>query len=372
MLCLRLEQGILKIIVIMRKENERIIFKPDRVYFEKEALEYPLGQDLYQRFSGNNKVDIKIVDKNNTVRWLPGDNPRERFLAAKRTLVVGLRRTLKFAGCRPSAHYQLPLGSSCPGLCTYCYLHTTLGKTPTLRLYVNLEEILQVAKNYLEKRLPEDTTFEGSATSDPLALEHLSGALVKTINFFAGLDNGWFRFATKQTAVAPLLDISHNGKTRIRFSINVPYVEQKFERGVPPVSERIKAALAVRQKGYPVGFLIAPIFIFPGWQEQYSELLYSVYNHWKDYTGSNTVSVEGSDPSFELITHRFTTRGKKNIMELFPENTLPLDQEERRFKFGQFGYGKYIYHKPVFTEVKEKLVPLIEQLFEKGKVDYLV
>ncbi len=312
------------------------------------------------------------MDRRNTVRWLPGDNARERFLAAKRTLVVGVRRTLKLAGCRPSADYQLPLSTSCPGLCTYCYLHTTLGKTPTLRLYVNLEEIMQVAANYLEQRLPRTTTFEGSATSDPLALEHFSGALARTITFFAGQEKGWFRFVTKQTAVTPLLNLKHNGKTRIRFSINVPEVEQKFERGVPSVKKRIEAALAVRQKGYPVGFLIAPIFVFSGWQEQYKELIYTVHDLWKPDAADDIPPVEGFDPSFELITHRFTARAKKNIAELFPENALPHEEAERRFKFGQFGYGKYIYDKPVFAEIKEELIPLIEQLFEKGKVDYLV
>ena len=317
-------------------------------------------------------MDLKVVNRHNTVRWLPGENPRERFLAAKRTLVVGVRRTLKLAGCRPSADYQLPLSTSCPGLCTYCYLHTTLGKTPTLRLYVNLEEILQVAVKYLEQRLPQQTTFEGSATSDPLALEHFSGALAKTIIFFASQENGWFRFVTKQTSITPLLTVKHNGKTRIRFSLNVPYVEQRFERGVPPVKERIEAALTLRQKGYPVGFLIAPIFVFPGWQDQYRGLLYTLHDRWKYHTAAGVPPVEGPDPSFELITHRFTTRAKKNITELFPENALPLDEEERRFKFGQFGYGKYIYEKPVFAEIKEGLAPLINQLFENGNLDYLV
>lgn len=339
---------------------------------EEEALNYNLGKNIYERFS-QEKVDLRIVNKHNTVRGLPGKCPGERFFAAKETLVVGLRRTLKLAGCKPSAHYQLPLAGSCPGLCTYCYLHTTLGKTPTPRLYVNLEEILQQADAYIEQRLPEHTTFEGSATSDPLAFEHISSALAGTIVYFAGRGKGWFRFATKQTAVTSLLHLEHGGKTRIRFSVNVPFVEQEYERGVPAVKERIDAALSVRQAGYPVGFLIAPVFVFPGWLDQYKELLSTIQRCWAQYFQKyNLPYVNGPDPSFELITHRFTTRAKKNIMELFPENTLPLDEEERSFKFGQFGYGKYIYNRPVFAEIKKELVPLVEQLFEHGSVDYLV
>lgn len=354
-----------------------IIFQPKRVFVERDALDYPLGMKLYEWFSQEREqgkgIELKIVEKHNTVRGLPGESPRERFFAAKQTLVVGVRRTLKLATCRPSADYQLPLSTSCPGLCSYCYLHTTLGKTPVLRLYVNLEEILETAARYLKQRLPEQTTFEGSATSDPLALEHLGGSLGQTISYFAGENEGRFRFVTKQTNVNPLLHLTHNGKTRIRFSINVPFVEDQYERGIPPVKARIEAALSVRQAGYPVGFLIAPIFVFPGWLEQYRELLHSLHLRWQEQAEKNNFTpVDGPDPTFELITHRFTARAKKNIMELFPENTLPLEEEERRFKYGQFGYGKYIYDRPVFAEIKEKLVPVIEQLFAEDSLDYLV
>lgn len=49
--------------------------------------------------------------------------------------------------------------------------------------------------------------------------------------------------------------------------------------------------------------------------------------------------------TFEFITHRFTKRAKNNIMELFADTELPLDETVRQFKFGQFGYGKYLYLK---------------------------
>ncbi len=352
------------------------MFIPERVFFEREALIYPLGEEIYRRFAAKTgeKIELKIIEKHNRAGRFPGDTPRERFFAAKRTLVVGVRRSLKMAGCRPSADYQLPLSTGCPGSCRYCYLHTTLGKTPSLRLYVNLDEILQAAREHLERRLPQETTFEGSATSDPLALEYLSGALARSITFFAAEEKAYFRFATKQTDVTPLLNLPHGGRTRIRFSLNIPAVERNYERGVPPVRERIEAALLLRQKGYPVGFLLAPIFSFPGWEKEYGNLLGVLHQRWQKAAAALSFPpVEGPDPSFELITHRFTVRAKKNIMELFPETTLPLDEEDgRRFKFGQFGYGKYLYEKSFFKRVEEVLIPHILQLFVDGGVDYLV
>lgn len=50
-----------------------------------------------------------------------------------------------------------------------------------------------------------------------------------------------------------------------------------------------------------------------------------------------------SDPvpiTFEVISHRYTTRAKNVINEVFPDNTLPMNDDERKYKYGQFGYGK--------------------------------
>jgi spore photoproduct lyase len=307
------------------------------------------------------------------VRGLPGSTARERFVEAKKTLVIGVRRGLDFTGCRPSAHYQLPLATGCPGRCTYCYLHTTLGRNPYLRVYVNLDEIFSSANKYVKERLPEPTIFEGSATSDPLSVEHYTGALARTIEFFAGEEKGFFRFATKQTFVDPLLEIEHSGKTRIRISVNAPYVVKNFERGVPTVKERIMAALSLREKGYPVGFLIAPIMTFPGWLKEYDELLQKISRLWQQRIGAGKASpVSGPDPSFELITHRFTSRAKKNILTLFPETDLPMDEKDRKYKYGQFGYGKYVYGGDVFTQTKDLFYPLVDRLFINGEVQYLV
>ncbi len=343
------------------------MYIPHRIFFEKDALEYSLGKKLIDRFQREGKA-VKYTSSHNRVTLLPGDTPPKRFLEAKRTLVVGVRRTLTFAGCKPSAHYQLPLTTGCPGLCQYCYLHTTLGPRPYMRLYVNVNEILEQAAQYIQSRLPEETYFEGSATSDPLALEHYSGSLARTINFFSGMEKGFFRFATKQTYVKNLLKVKHNGKTQVRFSINTPKIVQDYEGGVPQVKERIRAALAMKKAGYPVGFLIAPVFIYEGWEKEYLNLLEEISSLWK----ANSSPGENNDTTFEIIAHRFTARAKKNILSVFPHSSLPLEEKERKFKYGQFGYGKYLYSPDIYQQMKELFLPTVPRLFPGGEVSYIV
>lgn len=70
------------------------------------------------------------------------------------------------------------------GECEYCYLLNNLGKKPYVRIYVNTEEILSAARDYIEKRKPEITVFEGAATSDPIPMEPYTGILRRVIEFF--------------------------------------------------------------------------------------------------------------------------------------------------------------------------------------------
>ncbi|MDW7650910.1 MAG: spore photoproduct lyase [Bacillota bacterium] len=335
-------------------------FMPKRVLFEERALAYPLGKKLWERFRAEGK-EIRTIGSHNRVSGLPGETPAQKFRSAKETLVVGVRKTLEFASCRPSSDFQLVMSTSCPGMCEYCYLHTTLGARPVVRLYVNIDEILSAAAAVIDKRKPAVTIFEGAATSDPIPLEPYSGALAKAINFFAGQEMGRFRFVTKFSAVDSLLNLEHRKKTEFRFSVNMPEIIRRFEHGTPPLEERIRAAVKVFRAGYPLGFLIAPVFLEDGWREGYSDVLAMLRKE-----------IPDADPSFEVITHRFTTRAKANIEAIFPASALPLEQEERRFKYGQFGYGKYIYLREEMKEAEDFFAEEINRYFPAGNLLYFV
>jgi len=338
-------------------------FVPARVFFERDALKYPLGEKLYRLFTGEG-IPVNLSASHNRITGIPGKTPQEAYFESKRTLVVGVRRTLKLETCKPSAHYQLPLGTSCSGKCEYCYLHTTLGNKPYLRVYVNIDEILNAADGYIKERAPEITLFEGAATSDPIPVEKYTGSLKKTIEFFGSRELGRFRFVTKFTDIDSLLDADHRGHTRFRFSINTDRVIKKYEHGTPGMEDRVKAAAKVAAAGYPLGFIIAPIMVYPGWEDQYRELILNLKKHLGQAYEQNI--------TFELISHRFTSRAKKRILEIFPSTTLPMDEGERKYKYGQFGYGKYVYPKEALQEMDSLFSRELERNFPGSRVEYLV
>lgn len=343
-------------------------FIPSRVFYEPGALHYPLGANLVERFR---KLGIPVsgTASHNRVSGIPGKSPAEMYREAKRTLVIGVRRSETFQSCKPSAHFQLPLVTSCPGMCEYCYLATTLGKKPYVRVYVNLEEIYKIASNLIQQRLPEITRFEGAATSDPLPVEGYTGALRQTIEFFGQTSQGRFRFVTKYTEVEDLLDVKHEGHTRFRFSLNCAEVVAQYEHLTPPPEERISAAGKVLAANYPLGFIFAPIFRFPGWQEAYQRLMEK----------SALELVKRAPPGWsseqltlEFISHRFTAKAKATILDVFPNSSLPMAEEQRKFKYGQFGYGKYVYQPEEIAEMKVFFEEQARCYFPRARVEYFI
>lgn len=82
--------------------------------------------------------------------------------------------------------------------------------------------------------------------------------------------------------------------------------------------------------------------------------------------------MPNKDISFEIISHRFTTKAKNRILQVFPETTLPMNEENRSYKYGQFGYGKYIYNKEQVNDMKDFFWQTITNYFPESKILYII
>jgi spore photoproduct lyase len=370
---------------------ESASFHPSRVLFEQASLDYPLGRRLWDRFSGSvdrGVAEVQIIPSHNRVTGLPGRTAGAAYLEAKRTLVVGVRRGLDFASCRPSADYQLPLVTSCPGLCEYCYLQTTLGRRPYVRVYVNVEDILaragELARAGGLSMADRPVSFEGAAVGDPVPVEPLTGALAEAVRFFALQENARFRFVTKFPDVDGLLDLDHRGHTRARVTLNTERVIRDFDHGTPPLETRLDTLARLIAAGYPTGAMIAPVFLEGDWRREYENLFERLGRLFgsggpvappRDASQSQAPSRDGplvSDMTLEVVTHRFTATARRIILERYPESHLPMDEEGRVRKRGQFGYFKYVYPKAELDEVRVFFTGLAERYLPEAAFDYLV
>ncbi len=332
------------------------LFLPDIAYVDPRILKYNIGKKAIVYLEN---LNVPIIKSKKVL--IEGKSPVENYVKAKKTIYITLNSQKKFKSCKPSADYQFSLSSSCPGHCEYCYLQTTQGEKPFMKVFVNIDDILTVIQEHINNNLPSITTFESGSITDPVALEHLTGNLKECIEFFAKSEKGRLRVVTKYDNVDSFLNIKHNNHTKFRFSINTRYIINKFEHSTSSFEERIEAARKIVNAGYPIGFIIAPIMVYENWEIEYKELLDNLKSQLADYTEKIT---------FELIQHRFTSTAKELILTRFPKTELDLNEQNRILKWGPYGKFKYVYPKEKSNQIKEYITQLINDNFNNAEIEY--
>lgn len=329
-----------------------------RFIFDKDALKTSYGSKLYKEMQERGLSPEIRKGKESIIE---GDNPQLIYREGKRTLLIGSRSPSKFENCRPSAHYQLPITSGCPGLCEYCYLMTRTGENSYIKLNSNLEHIYEMINKYIKEGNGNKILFELSASSDPVPFEEPTEIVSTMINYFGNKENTGLRICTKFEPTESILTAKHNNNTDFRFSMNTPYVIDSYEHSTPSLDRRIIASKKIYEANYKLGIMIAPVFIYDNWKDDYSNMLDKI----EAFLGDNIVS-------FEVVTHRYTNKARETIQKIFPETTLDMEDENRKFKMGQFGYGKYVYSKDNMNIVKEFFAHEIEKKFPSAKLLYVV
>lgn len=338
-------------------------FIPRRVIFEPSSLEYPLGKEIYNYFKDKSVEIINVTAAREAARYIPGTTPAEKYANSKKTLLVTTNNAKKLDICKPSADYQFSIVSNCPGNCEYCYLQTTQGTKPYIKVFVNLKDIFSVIEDHIKLRDGKVTTFEVASLGDPVALEHITGSLAMTIEFFAGLENGRLRVVTKYNNMDTLLGINHNQHTEFRVSINTKYVIDNFEHNTGSLDDRIEAIKKLGNAGYPIGFIVAPIMLYDNWKDDYDYLF-------KKLEEDLGTELSNKELTFELIQHRFTAVAKDLILQRFPNTKLDMEENNRTLKWGRFGRYKYVYHKEEADEIKIFLTSIIKERFPKAVIKY--
>ncbi len=131
-----------------------------------------------------------------------------------------------------------------------------------------------------------------------------------------------------------------------------------FEPGTSRLHERIAAAAKVAEANYPLGFIIAPIYLHEGWKEGYLEMF--------EKLDATLPASARKDLTFEMIQHRFTKPAKRVIQENYPMTKLELDEAKRKWKWGRYGIGKYVYTDAEQEEIKDTLGNYIKHFFPKS------
>ncbi len=332
------------------------MFKPKAIYFEKAIVNYPLGQELMEKYKDIPKVEI---ENHNNIEEMRKKSNKE-FADMKRNLIIGIRKTHKFVENHKTSDYLVPYTSSgCTAACMYCYLVCNYNKCAYLRLFVNREEMLEKIIKTSEKS-EKELTFEIGSNSDLILENTITNNLVWTIENFKNAKQGKLTFPTKFDMVEPILPLEHQGKITIRMSVNPEEIINKVEFGTSRLKGRIQAINDLKEAGYKIGILIAPVILVENWKELYSNLI-------KQLSSELTEKVK-KDAFFEIIFMTYSYVHIKINEEAFP-NAINL--YDREMMTGR-GRGKYWYKNNIRSEAEIFLREQMEKYFPNNKIEYVV
>ena len=304
------------------------MFKPKAIYYEKDIINYELGQELMEKYKDIPKIEIE--NHNNIEEMRKKQN--SEFAYMKQNLIIGVRKTHKFVENHKTSDFLVPYTSSgCTAACMYCYLVCNYNKCAYLRLFVNREQMLDKIIKTTQKS-EKELTFEIGSNSDLI------------------LENS-ITLPTKFDMVDPILPLDHKGKVIIRVSVNPEEIINNVEFGTSRLKGRIEAINKLKEAGYKVGILIAPVIMVENWKQLYLELI-------------QTLNIELSekvkkDVFFEIIFMTYSYVHTKINEEAFP-NAINLYNKENMTGRGR---GKYWYKKELREDGEKFLREQMKKYF---------
>jgi len=161
--------------------------------------------------------------------------------------------------------------------CEWCYLKLTYrANFPYIAVRVQYDDIKSKIKRKLDST-DEPVFFNSGELADSLALDHLTGFGREFIPFIGQTGNGHLFMLTKSDNVDDILDLDHNGRTVIGFSMNAALVSRRWETGAPGFERRLAAARKVQEAGYRLRIRLDPIVPIDGWEEAYSSTIETIF-----------------------------------------------------------------------------------------------
>lgn len=332
------------------------MFIPNNIYYEKEIENYELGKQLLKKYESVPKF---IIENHNNIEEMRKKENSE-FPKMKNNLIIGIRKTHKFVENHKVSDYLVPYTSSgCTAMCLYCYLVCNYNKCAYLRLFVNREMMLDKIKKVAEKS-EKDLTFEIGSNSDLILENTITGNLDWTIKNFANTSKGYLTFPTKFDMVDSICKINHNNKIIVRMSVNPENVINKIEFGTSRLKNRIEAINKLKDAGYKVGILIAPVVMIENWKEEYLNLI--------KYLSENLSEKVKKDVFFEIIFMTYSYVHRMINQEAFP-NAINLYNPD--IMTGR-GKGKYMYKNFVRQEGESFFRETLKKIFPINPIIYIV
>jgi len=243
------------------------------IYIEKEALNYPLTNEIISKL---NKSKIVYIDNYNEIFSRKNQNPFLQKLSPSLILAVN-KGDFIYEGStlchnfEQQNFYYTNFIVNCLFDCDYCYLKG-MNFSSHILFFVNLPDYFhELRKSIIEKgKLYLSISYD----SDILLFEGIYPFLKEWMAFAKANPLITIEIRTKTTNYKKFLNYSPLENLIITWSISPKEVISKYEKNTPSLEKRLMAISQLLQKGWKINLALDPIlYIGEDWGEKYKEFI---------------------------------------------------------------------------------------------------
>lgn len=324
--------------------------KLSRVFMDAELKPDKEVEYLLERIG----ISPEIVSDSRTVyEWINGS--KDPVARAKKVLYITRNKGAVIRDCPGTSHYTccdytiLHTGTFCTMDCAYCILQAYFHP-PVLQYFAGFDTLSrELSRAFSRNRIFRMGTGE---YTDSLIWEKISLGPKFLVEKFAGQSNSLLELKTKTVNVSSLLDLDHNRKTVLAWSVNTPKIIRTQERRTTSLKARLETAKLCQSKGYRIAFHFDPLVIYEGCEHDYKKVVDDIFSHVRP---DSLVWIS-------LGSFRFMPRLKSLIETRFPESAIC---------YGEFILGldnKMRYFKPLRIRLYREVIARIREYAPRTRV----
>ncbi|MDY6903138.1 MAG: DNA photolyase [Thermodesulfobacteriota bacterium] len=323
------------------------IDKPAEKYSESASIIHNL-QSLAARAGRAGIPVIRVEDASAVYQAVSG--APDSVETGKQVLFLTTHNGRFLKPCPGTRYYRccgyqiLNIAGFCSLDCSYCILQAYFHP-PVLQCYVNQADMFKELDRVLGNTGRVMRIGTGEFT-DSLIWNDVTDLTRRLIDRFSVQDRAVLELKTKTVNIEPLRRMTHNRKTIAAWSLNTETVIRTEERGSASLSQRLEAAAACEQMGYPLAFHFDPIILYDGCEAEYKAVIEHLF---ASVSPENVVWIS-------LGTFRFMPALKPLIEDRFPSSTIA---------YGEFVAGmdrKMRYFKPLRIRIYKAIIAAIRAI----------
>lgn len=301
--------------------------KIDRLYIDQDLLADVEAGCLIKNLD---KTPLPVQDGAEVYDYI--NQATDPISCAKKTLYITRNKGAIIRECPGTSFYTccdytiLHTASFCNMDCSYCILQAYFHP-PVLQYFCGIK----LVGDAVQELFSQDKIFRvgtGEFT-DSLIWEPVSLMPKNLVEIFSKQTNSVLELKTKTVNINSLLDLDHNGKTILAWSLNTPHVISAQEKGTASLKARLAAAKKAYKKGYRLAFHFDPLVIYPGCESDYKKVVDLIFEHvpWQCIAWISIGTFRFMPSLKQIIAQRF-----ENSDICYGEFIMGLDNKMRYFK----------------------------------------